>query len=136
MTAYAAASMDVSDIYDHGTVTSIVDLEVEVPVYTLIVEDPEHQYVAAGFIAKNSSAAGLMNLALLEIHDKIPLHKWGPGTGVINQCHDSIVVECPENEAEAVAKILEDAMNQTHASLPGVTFTATAAIGKTWKEVG
>jgi DNA polymerase I-like protein with 3'-5' exonuclease and polymerase domains/uracil-DNA glycosylase len=83
-----------------------------------------------------SSAAGLMNLALLEIHDKIPLHKWGPGTGVINQCHDSIVVECPEDEAESVAKILEDAMNQTHASLPGVTFTATAAIGKTWKEVG
>ena len=83
-----------------------------------------------------ASAAGLMNEAIIELYDKIPLHKWGPGTGIINQCHDSIVVECPENEAEWVAGLLEECMNRTHESLPGVEFTASSAIGKTWKEVG
>jgi len=83
-----------------------------------------------------SSAAGLMNRALIQLHELIPLHKWGPGTGIINQCHDSIVVECPESEAEWVAQKLEECLNQTHPSLPGVTFTASAGIGKSWKEVG
>lgn len=83
-----------------------------------------------------ASAAGLMNRAILQLHEQIPLNKWGPGTGIINQCHDSIVVECPESEAQKVAAMLEEAMNQTHPSLPGVTFTASAAIGTTWKQVG
>ena len=83
-----------------------------------------------------ASAAGLMNKALIQLHEAIPLYKWGPGTGIINQCHDSIVVECPESAAQEVAGLLEECLNQTHSSLTGVTFTASAAIGKTWKEVG
>ena len=83
-----------------------------------------------------ASAAGLMNKALIQLHEAIPLHKWGPGTGIINQCHDSIVVECPESAAKEVAGLLEECLNQTHPSLPGVDFTASAAMGKTWKEVG
>ena len=83
-----------------------------------------------------ASAAGLMNKALIQLHEAIPLHKWGPGTGIINQCHDSIVVECPESAAKEVAGLLEECLNQTHPSLPGVDFTASASMGKTWKEVG
>jgi uracil-DNA glycosylase family 4 len=83
-----------------------------------------------------ASAAGLMNHALIQLHEAIPLHKWGPGTGIINQCHDSIVVECPEGAAKEVAGLLEECMNQTHPALPGVKITASAAIGHTWKEVG
>jgi DNA polymerase I-like protein with 3'-5' exonuclease and polymerase domains len=77
-----------------------------------------------------------MNKALVALFKEIPLHKWGPGTGIINQCHDSIVVECPESEAKKVAGLLEEHMNQTHPALPGVRFTAKSTIGKTWKEVG
>ena len=86
-------------------------------------------------------------------HQEIPLHKWGPGTGIINQCHDSIVVECPIDGAEfdeekgkwvapkgsipwRVANMMEEAMNQTHPELPGVVFTAGADLGMTWKAVG
>lgn len=83
-----------------------------------------------------ASAAGLMNRAIIQLHEAIPLHKWGPGTGIINQCHDSIVVECPEAEAANVVGLLEECLNQTHPALPGVTFTASAAIGTTWKAVG
>jgi DNA polymerase I-like protein with 3'-5' exonuclease and polymerase domains len=82
------------------------------------------------------SAAGLMNKSLIALYDAIPLHKWGPGTGIINQCHDAIVVECPEHAAKEVVGLLEECLNQTDPGMPGVRFTATAGIGKTWKEVG
>lgn len=80
--------------------------------------------------------ASLMNKAILELHDAIPLHRWGPGTGIINQCHDSIVVECPPEAADEVKSLLEECMNQTHPDLPGIAFTAGADQGMSWKEVG
>ena len=83
-----------------------------------------------------SSAAALMNNAIIQLHDAIPLHKWGPGTGIINQCHDSIVVECPESEAKWVAGLMEECMNQTHPKLPRVKFSASADIAHDWKSVG
>jgi DNA polymerase I-like protein with 3'-5' exonuclease and polymerase domains/uracil-DNA glycosylase len=107
-----------------------------------------------------SSAAGLMNKAIIALHEEIPLNKWGPHTGIINQCHDSIVIECPADgcrEVEVkdertgktkkkmivvpgsipdrVSRLLEECMNQTHPSLPGVVITASASVGRTWKEV-
>lgn len=101
-------------------------------------------------------AAGLMNKAIIQLHEAIPRNKWGPGTGIINQCHDSIVIECPidgayqEKDSKGklvwkttkgsipyeVAGLLEECLNQTHPNLPGVKFTATAGLGLTWKEVG
>jgi hypothetical protein len=83
-----------------------------------------------------SSAAGLMNRAIIQLHEAIPLNCWGPGTGIINQCHDSIVVECPIAKEQYVRGLLEECLNQTHSSLPGVVFSASAASGQTWKAVG
>lgn len=98
-----------------------------------------------------AAGASLMNIAILQVLDAIPFECWGPGTGVINQCHDSIVVECPLDGATLstdgtwnvpkgsipwrVKGIIEDAMNQTHSGLPGVKFTATADYGFYWDEV-
>jgi DNA polymerase I-like protein with 3'-5' exonuclease and polymerase domains len=76
-----------------------------------------------------------MNIAIIRLAEEIPFGKWGPGTGIINQCHDSLIVECPESEGPRVAKLLEDCMNFTHPGLPGVTFTAEAAIGHAWTDV-
>ena len=97
-------------------------------------------------------AAGLMNRAIVQLADAIPLHKWGPGTGINNQCHDSIVVECPADGAGVgkdgkmvvpkgsipwqVSRLMEECMNQTHPDLPGVVFSASADVGLSWKEVG
>jgi hypothetical protein len=127
--------MEVNDIYDHAHVSSVSSLCVRSEVFTLCVDDEEHCYVAEGFISKNSSAAAIMNLAMVKLYEQVPLHKWGPGTGIINQCHDAIVIECPEGEGERVARLLEECMNQVHDSLPGVEFTASADIGKSWDKV-
>jgi DNA polymerase I-like protein with 3'-5' exonuclease and polymerase domains len=82
-----------------------------------------------------SGAAAWMNKAIIEVYDQIPENKWGPGTGIINQCHDHIVVECPEHAAPWVARVIEEAMNGTHPGLPGVQLTATADIGPSWDKV-
>jgi DNA polymerase I-like protein with 3'-5' exonuclease and polymerase domains len=76
-----------------------------------------------------------MNMAMLELVDEIPFRKWGPGTGVINQCHDAITLEVPEGEAESVAATLTRCMSRIHPGLPGVEFLGEAAIGRTWKDV-
>jgi DNA polymerase I-like protein with 3'-5' exonuclease and polymerase domains len=83
-----------------------------------------------------ASAAALMNIAALELVERIPTEKWGVGTGLINQCHDSLVVECPEKDAQWVSNVLEECMNQEHSGIPNVRFTASAEIGQTWKQVG
>jgi DNA polymerase I-like protein with 3'-5' exonuclease and polymerase domains/uracil-DNA glycosylase len=62
----------------------------------------------------------------------------GPGgaanSGIVNQCHDSITVECPAPMAERVRGLLMEHMNF---SLPGwpVPFTAEAGIGDRYSEV-
>lgn len=86
------------------------------------------------------SASSLMNNAIISLYSEVQERRkkknWGPHCGIINQCHDSIVLEVPEAEAEWAAATLARCMNQTHPKLPGVVFSAGAKIGKTWKEVG
>ena len=48
------------------------------------------------------------------------------------QVHDELIVECPAAEAEAVARLLEEEMeNVVHLSVP---LTAQAHWGKNWLE--
>ena len=48
------------------------------------------------------------------------------------QVHDELIVECPEAEAEAVARLLEEEMERVvHLSVP---LTAEAHWGKNWLE--
>jgi len=99
------------------------------------------------------SAAGLMNLGMIRLAEEIPVFKYGPGTGIINQCHDAMVIEVPADGAKyneeakkwevpegsipwKTMKTLEECMNSTHDSMPGVRITATADIGGSWKDVG
>jgi len=102
-----------------------------------------------------AAGASLMNIAILEVMDAIPFEQWGTGTGIVNQCHDSIVVECPLDGASwslnaegervwdvpkgsipwRVKHIIEEAMNMTHPGLPGVAVTASADYGAHWGEV-
>jgi hypothetical protein len=92
------------------------------------------------------AASSLINRAMIQIADQIGLHQWGPGTGLVTQTHDALVVECPadgcsyDKESKKwtvpegstpwrVQRIIEAAMNQTDPTLPGVAFTATANVG-------
>jgi uracil-DNA glycosylase family 4 len=102
-----------------------------------------------------STAAGLMNLSLVKLAEEIPFEKWGPGTGIINQCHDAIVIEVPadgcsysydengkkkwdiskDSIAYKTARLLEECLRAEHASMPGVVFTASSDIELSWDKV-
>jgi hypothetical protein len=102
-----------------------------------------------------STAAGLMNLSLIKLAEEVPFEKWGPGTGIINQCHDAIVIECPADGCSysvdangkkkwdipkdsipyKMSKLLEECLRAEHPSLPGVVFTASADIEMSWDKV-
>lgn len=83
-----------------------------------------------------SGGSALVHVATDRLLQQIPFEAWGPGTGLVTQTHDSLVVECPEAEGPRVAKILEECMtlDGNRWGLP-VPFLGEAKIGHSWKEV-
>lgn len=109
-----------------------------------------------------SAGAGVVHLATLDFLKEVPFGKWGPGTGLVQQGHDALVVEVPcEHDgpqvvevdpktgkqktqwckkgcnctAQQVARLLQSCMTRKVAGLPfDVTFTATAKVGKKWSD--
>jgi len=78
--------------------------------------------------------AHIIHDATFDMLEEIPFEKWGPGTGLIHQGHDALVVECPEKEAKRVAEILVKCMTRTYPGLD-VQFKSEGKIGKRWSEV-
>jgi DNA polymerase-1 len=89
----------------------------------------EGAYRAAVNMPLQGSAADIMKLAMIEVAKKLP-----DSANMLLQIHDSILVECPEKEAEAVGKILKTTMENTYTKLP-VKFKADISIGKNWGEL-
>ena len=78
--------------------------------------------------------SSLMRIAEQRVLQAFPFEFAGPGTGMIQQVHDSIVLEVPEGQAEQAARTLEEAMTL---HIPGwsIPVTAESAYGRTLKEV-
>lgn len=83
-----------------------------------------------------TAGAMLTHLATFRALEAIPFGRWGPGTGMIQQGHDSIVFEVPEAEGERTARLLEECMtvDGREWGLP-VKFEGEAKVGMTWKDV-
>ena len=56
-------------------------------------------------------------------------------TGLINQCHDSLLFEVPEDKAEDVKNRVQAAMTRRRRENPLIDYTAEAKIGMSWLEV-
>ena len=76
------------------------------------------------------SAADLIKLAMIRI-DKVLSEKY-PEARLLLQVHDELIVECPENLADAVSQLLSEEME--HVASLNVPLTAEAKIGRTWFE--
>jgi len=98
-----------------------------------------------------AAESSIMRLAEQAIISEFPFDKWGKGTGMIHQCHDSIAVEIPlpdhlppdwkpvkgeplPAELEEARRLVEDCLT---VSIPGwdVTMTAEAEVGRSLKDV-
>ena len=76
--------------------------------------------------------ADLMKLAMIEVDKR--LMKLGTDCRQLLQIHDSILVECPEDQADAVANLLKDAMESIYPKLP-VKLTVETSIGVNWGDL-
>ena len=73
--------------------------------------------------------ADLMKLAMVNLEKKLV----GTGAKQLLQIHDSILVECPEQDGEKIAALLKDVMESVY-KLP-VKLTVDTTIGKNWGEL-
>ena len=76
------------------------------------------------------TAADVIKLAMVRVDER--LHKENLKAKLILQVHDELIVECPEEEKEAVARLLTEEMEgAVHLSVP---LTAEAHWGINWLE--
>ena len=71
-----------------------------------------------------------MKLAMIHVHSR--LREEGLQARLILQVHDELIVECPEEEAEAVKALLSREMESV--ARLSVPLIADAAAGRSWAE--
>lgn len=84
---------------------------------------------AAANMPIQGTEADLMKLAMIEVD-----HKLGSLGQQILQIHDSILVECPKENAEKVAQILQTTMESVAPDLP-IKLQVDVSTGKNWGEL-
>jgi len=84
---------------------------------------------AAANMPIQGTEADLMKMAMLKIDEKI-----GDLGEQILQVHDSILVECPEENSQKVADLLKETMETIYPDL-GVELKVDVSIGKNWGEL-
>lgn len=82
-----------------------------------------------------AGAASLLNKIMAEVDDEIPIGKWGAYTGMINQCHDQITLEVPEEKEKYTLGFMKEVMG--HREVPGfvLPFTSKPKSGYNWAKV-
>uniref|UniRef100_UPI0025DA8822 DNA polymerase n=1 Tax=uncultured Oscillibacter sp. TaxID=876091 RepID=UPI0025DA8822 len=76
------------------------------------------------------TAADIMKLAMIAVWRRLRTEQ--PAARLVLQVHDELIVECPEQDAAAVAALLEEEME--HVAALSVPLTAEAHWGKNWLE--
>lgn len=84
---------------------------------------------AAANMPIQGTEADLMKLAMIQVDEKID----GLGEQVL-QIHDSILIECPKENAEKIAEILQQTMEAVAPDLP-VKLQVDVSTGKNWGEL-
>ena len=77
--------------------------------------------------------ADLMKMAMLAVDEKLSQGTEKLGEQIL-QIHDSIMVECPEENAEKVGSILKNTMETIYPEL-GIKLRVDVGIGKNWGEL-
>lgn len=84
---------------------------------------------AAANMPIQGTEADLMKMAMLKVDERL-----GDLGEQVLQVHDSILVECPEENAEKVADILKDAMENVYPELK-IKLKVDVSTGKNWGEL-
>ncbi len=93
----------------------------------MLVASAERQAINAPI---QGTAADLMKLAMIHVHDKLP--SVSPQAKLLLQVHDELIVEAPKDEAEKVARFLKETMEMVYTL--NVPIAVDVGIGKNWGE--
>lgn len=77
------------------------------------------------------TAADLMKLAMIAVYRE--LKKVSPESRLLLQVHDELVIECPKDELEKVAKVVDEKMEKIHKL--AVPIKAETEVGKNWDQM-
>lgn len=89
----------------------------------------EAAYRAAVNMPFQGSAADIMKLAMVQLHEKLQ----GTDCNLLLQIHDSVIAECPAGQAEVFATLIKETMEGV-VNLP-IKMTVDTDTGKTWGEL-
>ena len=107
------------------------------------------QDLANGRVLMTETA--LVNRAMHKVVEQIPFFKWGPGTGLLTQTHDAMVIEAPADGLYQEGKVwkatkgtpawhawhvLHEAFNYDEPALPGVHLEGKPTIAFSWAATG
>jgi hypothetical protein len=107
---YAAAGETVDPtLYTTARVVSAERTNTWSYMHTLSVFDSLHRYDSAGIVSKNSTAADIMNLRLVELNRV--LKNADPTALLIAQVHDAIYVECDEKKRVDVERCMQETLS-------------------------
>jgi len=84
---------------------------------------------AAANMPIQGTEADLMKLAMIEVDKKLN----GRGKQIL-QIHDSILIECPEKNADEIGAMLKETMENVYPNL-GIKLRVDVSTGKTWGEL-
>ena len=76
------------------------------------------------------TAADIMKIAMINVSRRLNAEKLS--AKLILQVHDELIVECPENEADPVCRLLQEEMENAATLL--VPLVAETKVGKTWHD--
>lgn len=79
------------------------------------------------------TAADIMKLAMIKVWERLKKEK--TKSKIIMQIHDELIVECPEEEAEKVKRILEEEMRFEQEIGFSVPLKVNVKVGKRWSEL-
>ena len=77
------------------------------------------------------TAADLMKIAMIEVYRE--LKKKSPESKLLLQVHDELLIECPIEEVEKVAKIVDEKMEKIHKLC--VPIKVETEVGKNWQDM-
>lgn len=77
------------------------------------------------------TAADLMKIAMIEVYEE--LKKKSPDSKMLLQVHDELVIECPKDETDKIAKIVDEKMEKIHKLC--VPIKVDTEVGKNWQEM-
>ena len=84
---------------------------------------------AAANMPIQGTEADLMKRAMINVDQALP-----EGADIIMQVHDSLIIECDENQAEVVSKILKEKMESVAPEL-NIKLSVDVATGSNWGEL-